>query len=563
MAAVRKLKTQTETFWRDEYRVTEEDLDLVTGAILESGRPQPLAVLASTVILRRIQQEREAAARQAASGDVYQPKGTYTVGQQLIFSALDFTGGKVTAIREGHNPRYGEFRVIRVAFADGTEREYASDLDAPHPLNRPAEELLGGGDPDISDADIVAAYSSYVAAAIEEEIQQREEYVPFSEQWYLRELLPELNVGHLNLAEAVIDTSGHPMAAADIVHVLDLGAVSESAQLFALNSAMAADARFDNVSRTDNPVWYLKALQPKTLHQPPAFLQNGLRALGAEYLGLTLLDLVDEIGDELDDLQSVIVRERANYDYEVVFPHLYAGTMPAMMQFLNRLPVSGSKHFAIELVDEHSGQRLEVWVVPERRYVCGLEDWYRSVDMSVGGRVAVRPTDDPMVFTIAASHGRERRSEFVRTAVVAKEDLDIQLPTRRTQVHEGVDPNMHIGVPDGEALARFMELPKNANMPIGPLVRLAFNRVSGLSGTGEVHAKTVYSVANLIRRTGAVPVFAELTRQACFDPVGEGRWAYNRALEGKEYDTPDTMRERPLSTRDRLLKDQAIPYTGR
>ena len=70
MAAVRKLKTQTEEFWRDEFELTDEDLDLVAGVILDSGQPQPLGVLSTTIMLRRVQQEREAVARQAASGDV-------------------------------------------------------------------------------------------------------------------------------------------------------------------------------------------------------------------------------------------------------------------------------------------------------------------------------------------------------------------------------------------------------------------------------------------------------------------------------------------------------------
>lgn len=563
MAAARMLKTQTEAFWRKEYTVTEADLDLVTGAILDSGRPQPTSALATAVILRRVQQEREAVARQAASGDVYRPKGDYTVGQRLVFSALDFVPGTVVATREGRNPKYGSFGVIRVAFGDGSEREYASRLDVTHPLNRPAEELLGGGDPDIADTDIVAAYGPVVAEALERALRGRDEFVTFSEQWFLRELLPEVGLGQLNLAEAVIDTAGEPLSARDIVREIGMTGVSESAQLFALNSALAADARFDNISRTDDPVWFLKALEPPALQEPPVILQAGIRALGAEYLGVTLLDLVDEIGDELDDLQSVIARERSNYDFELIFPHLACGTMPATQQFLSRLPLGASKYVRVTLVDAASGERYGVWVVPEHHYVCGMEAWYKAADAAVGTRVAIRATDDPLVFSISTARGRERRTEFVRTAVVARDELEVQLPTRRSQVHEGIDPAMHIAVPDREALVRFMELPRNATMPISALVRLAFNRVSGLTGTGEVHAKTVYAVANLIRRTGAVPVFAELTRQACFDPVGEGKWMYNRSLEGTVYDTPEAMRERPQSTREKVLKDQAIPYTGR
>ncbi len=66
-----------------------------------------------------------------------------------------------------------------------------------------------------------------------------------------------------------------------------------------------------------------------------------------------------------------------------------------------------------------------------------------------------------------------------------------------------------------------------------------------------------------MRRVGSVLVFAELTRSACFDPVGNGFWAYDAALEGAVYRTPVEMRERPQSTRDDLVKDQVVQYLGR
>jgi len=70
-------------------------------------------------------------------------------------------------------------------------------------------------------------------------------------------------------------------------------------------------------------------------------------------------------------------------------------------------------------------------------------------------------------------------------------------------------------------------------------------------------------VANLIRRTGSVPVFAELTRRACYDPVGGGYWAYDPDLAGRVYHTPEEIRERPLSGRQDLVRDPVIQYQGR
>jgi hypothetical protein len=58
-------------------------------------------------------------------------------------------------------------------------------------------------------------------------------------------------------------------------------------------------------------------------------------------------------------------------------------------------------------------------------------------------------------------------------------------------------------------------------------------------------------------------VFAELTRRACYNPVGDGLWVYSPDLEGTVYRDPDEMRERPLSNREDTVRDQAIQYLGR
>jgi hypothetical protein len=74
--------------------------------------------------------------------------------------------------------------------------------------------------------------------------------------------------------------------------------------------------------------------------------------------------------------------------------------------------------------------------------------------------------------------------------------------------------------------------------------------------------QAIYSAVNMYRRSGAVPVFSILTANACFDPVGNGEWAFDGSLEGQLYQTPDEMRERPLSRRSDLARDQVVRYVG-
>jgi hypothetical protein len=134
---------------------------------------------------------------------------------------------------------------------------------------------------------------------------------------------------------------------------------------------------------------------------------------------------------------------------------------------------------------------------------------------------------------------------------------------QRATVDVRCDREMLVDVPDREAIAQVMSQMDAERVPLRGLVRMAFQELAKLSAENTVHAKGIYSVVNLLRRTSAVPVFAELTRNAGYDPVGNGLWTYTSSLDGTEYKTPDEMRERPQSNRDNLIKDQVVEYLGR
>ncbi|MHB1293846.1 MAG: hypothetical protein ACYC4R_02515 [Anaerolineae bacterium] len=563
MVGLRSMQTRTEAFWRDDYQVSDGDLDVVAGMILESTRPQPLGSLAEAIVRRRFQDEKEAAARQARKGDLYQPKGSYAVGQSLIFSAHDYTSGRVVSVRPGANPKYGAFQVIRVAFEQtGREREYVAEFDYPHPLNRPIEELLGGEDSTLSETDVVNLFAPYVAAKLAPYLEAHPDYMQFSGMWFLRDLLPEIHVGYLNLAEAMIYEAGRPLETQEMLADLGLPEASTiEAQTFALNRALGADTRFDNVGTPEAPVWYLRALEPEALHATPHVLKPAYRATGGENLGLTMLDMVDEVGDELDDLKSMILHEVESVRFEVTFPHLYAGTMPLSLRLQRILPAAQGRHAPLSIVDTRTGRRYEVWAVPGERFICGLEHWYQETEMCVGGQVSVSATDDPKTLSITAVPSRGKRSEWIRSASVEDDELVLQM--QRSVVSVRCDRNMLIDIPDREAIARLMAAAESAQLSMPAMVRSVFQEQAKLSSRGIVHAKSVYSAANLLRRTGAVPVFAELTRRACYDPVGDGHWAYDPELVGTVYQTPEEMRDRPASRREDLIRDQVVQYLGR
>jgi hypothetical protein len=556
------LATQTEEYWREEYQVSTQDLDMVTGIILEAGKPQPITALAAEIIRRQYQAEKAQAAQRAGKGAIYRPADTYEVGEKVLFTALDFHAGTVAAVRPGKNPKYGPFQVIQVAFEGGGGREFAAGLDIVHPLNIPVEQLMAGGDAELDEHDVVRLFTHDVATKLEAALAKQEDYALFGGLWFLNALLPEVHIGYLNLAEAMVYEAHKPLAAQDILP--DLGmepSGSEDAQLFALNRALRNDARFDDVSMRGEPVWYLRALEPAEVFERPAVLAPAFSAEGGEQIGITMLDVVDQLGDDLDDIETMIIRPAAEVRCEMIFPYLHAGALPLTDQFLRLLPSGAKGHFPITFVDAASDHRFGAWVLPEERYVCGLGDWFAALGMCVGGQIAIAAANEPLTFTLSATALRTRGSDWVRSATV--EDGELRLQMQRLSVAVRADKNMLIDVPDRAAMAGLMAQMEARKVALPRLVHVAFSELAKLGSRGLVHIKALYAAVNLMRRVGSVPVFAYLTRQACYDPVGDGFWAYDASLEGKAYATSDEMRERPLSTRGDLVRDQVVQYLGR
>ena len=130
-------RTQTGTYWQQQFTLSGKDVQFVLDLILDAGRPMGEALLARRLIERHVKQEEETIRAELSKGVVYQPQNTYPAGEDLIFPALDYAHGTVVGTRLGRNPDYGEFTVIQVRF-DGENdiREFASDLRGEHALQR-------------------------------------------------------------------------------------------------------------------------------------------------------------------------------------------------------------------------------------------------------------------------------------------------------------------------------------------------------------------------------------------------------------------------------------------
>ena len=237
-------QTQTAAFWKT-YQVQTEDAEFIFSQLLEEGKPRRTIDLAQSLLQHKVEHENAALRAQLNSkGAVYLPRNRYAPGDQLNFPLLGFLGGVVTATRPGNNPEVGEpgaFEVISVDLNDGTKREFAGGYPLPHKLNDLDVSTLVNAEDLQTPEQLFELHGDAVCAAVESALEKNGEVLRIGQEWYLRAMMAEVNVGHLNLAEAVLDiAAGKPLTAAVILHDLGLPEdVTATVQEASLNSALA------------------------------------------------------------------------------------------------------------------------------------------------------------------------------------------------------------------------------------------------------------------------------------------------------------------------------------
>jgi len=556
------MQTRSEVYWERDFQVTDGDLEALYAAILEDGRPRSLSEMVTLVMWRRYDQERQAILRQAAEGKLYRPREEYDVGQRLIFSALNYRMGTVVGTRPGHNPRYGDFTVLQVELEGSRKpREFAAALQVEHELNEVSD--IGEAQEKLSPEKLYELFGHWAEPRVEAALQESDEFVSFRQQWFLGELLPEIHIGHMNIAEALIDESRTPLTTEEILTELGSppGATTE-ASLCAVNRALSLDERIDEVSTSDEPLWYLLSLEPPAITQIPARLEPAYATEIGMLLHRESLDLIEEVGDEWDEVEGALVggiKPMSSATFILTYPHRREGTMPINWKTATLFPQSHNDRVRVTFVDRRNREEFPIWAAPKQRYAAGLGDWYGKHSVPVGGLIELRRTDDPFVIEIGYTPQR-RKGEWVRSLRAQDGMLTFEIQ-RRAYVCRY---DKHILLDDGQdELIDQLWAEINEQKPsLFQILQDIVPELAKLNAQGMFHAKALYSAVNVLRRCGLAPVLAELARQACFDPVGDGNWVFDPSLVGESYESAEEAMERPLSKRTDFFKYQVFRYSG-
>ncbi|HEY66545.1 MAG TPA: hypothetical protein G4O02_18505 [Caldilineae bacterium] len=524
-------KTQTAEYWEREFEITEEDIEHLYSLILERNSPVSTKELVLEVIRHRCQQEEERMRAELSRGVIYQPRDSYEVGQQLVFPVFDYRVGTVVSIRPGHNPEHGEFDVIAVQFEDEDKpREFAANLKTPHKLNR--------GDDDgaelweaahlIPPDELYEKYGDRVRQLVVEALSRPDsEFVSYDDLWMLQGLLAEVHVGHLNLAEALIEVKGQPVTVQEILAELDLPEeIPEGIKEFSLNVALQQDERFDLVHGRDGELWFLRRMEPPEALSTPKWLVYTPVRYNRAFLSVELLQIEWELDDEWTEggISTDSASLVPSTTVVLTYPHWKAGTLPLSSRTRSFFPPGDHKRGVITFVDGRWGQRFPGWIVYEDRYICGLRDWYEQHKLPPGAYIILERTADPNEIMVDFRPRRMRR-EWTRVASV--EDGRLVFRMEKQPVACEYDEHVLIGEGDEAALEALRVQLAEQNVDIAELLAMVFPELAKLSPQGTVHAKTLYSAINIVRRCPPGPIFAALMSDRSYREMGNGYYALN------------------------------------
>ena len=519
----------SELYWA-EFDVTESDIEFIDNLLLEREVPLTIEAMSHALVEHRLELQRiEQVSRSNGELEVYLPGGEYEVGESLTFHLLDSQTGTVTGIREAENPDLPSFDVIQVSFKDGgKQKEFAARLQV-HILNSLAAEGEQQ-ESDVTVESVIERHGPSIEGKIEARLLDSPETVRIAGRWFHSGLLADISEGHLNLAEAVLDVAeGGPLPTQSLAEHMELPSdLDPLLTEFSVDFALQEDERFDEVGPAGKVLWYLKRLEPNEVLQVPRRLAYSPKAYDRSQLTEELLALERSLDDELSDVEPSNLAVTDGVTLPILFPHRQAGTLPLSAKLKTLFPTAyEAPRIRFILVDGTSGEKFPGWVVREERYVYGLGQWYSSNQVPAGGLIEITPSEADGEVILQALEPRQR-NDWIRTVTI-DDGGHIGFTVLKHPVGTAYDERMIVGQIDEQALVEAWESGKQRKLPPDRLTLQVFRELAKLNPQATVHAKSLYSAVNVIRRLPPGPIFAELATRPYFEPVGDHYWRLNES----------------------------------
>ncbi len=507
-----------EDYW-EIFQLEPKDLEYLYNRLLELEIPLTSLELTEALVTQRIDREKQAIQnRQLSDGKIYLPKEQYEPGQVLFFPALDWQKGKVVNVRHGNNPSASGFEVIELEMDRGGSREFAVNLPD-HKLNQPIE--LSIDDALLDYEKVMHEYGNALVGKLDAAFENNQDLVKIAARWFPTALLVDVNVGHLNLAEAALDmVGGGPLSSKDLLEQIDLPTdVNSKLTEFSLNYALQEDPRFDEVGASGEIIWFLNRLEPDAVRETPTFLRYSRAESDRSNLTEEMVELEQQLADELVHFQSEPVKLDET-TISLIYPHWRSGTIPLTNQTMQLFPTAfESPRIRFTLIDADSGDKFPGWVVRHARYVFGLSDWYKDQGVIPGSLIHIQKGKKPGEVRIQAEKRRSNR-EWIRTILVGA-DGGIVFAMLKQMVTAAFDERMAIAIPDVEFIDQVWEKSTHQKSTLLNSVMFTMRELAKLNPQGHVHAQELYAALNVIKRCPPAPLLSLLSSQTAFIHVGD------------------------------------------
>jgi hypothetical protein len=339
-------------------------------------------------------------------------------------------------------------------------------------------------------------------------------------------MLAEVHVGHMNLAEAMIEVNARPLTSDELLADLDLdGNVNPAMQRISLEHALDRDQRFDRVQGNSGPAWFLARMEPAEVVRAPLVLRPTTVRYNRALLSVELLQLEWELDDEWGEssLSSELPTVVPNTSLTLIYPHRRSGTLPLNGRTRSFFP-AGADKTQVTLVDGRWGTHYVGWVVPEGRYVTGLGKWMDDHAVPVGATITLERTGKAHEVLVDFRTRRPKR-EWARIATADLDAGHLTFEMNKIQIACEYDDSMIVADTHPETIDQLREQLATTGVELQQIVDQIVPELTKLNPAGTVHAKTVYSAVNIVRRCPPGPIFYVLINNRRFRDEGGGFFA--------------------------------------
>lgn len=510
----------SESYW-ESLEINQQDIEFLYSHLLENETPLPSGQLTEALIEERIRSEKiRLQEKQQKNGEIYLPKMEFSVGDKVQFPAMNWVNGEVKKVRTGTNPEYPDFEVITVALENGQSRQFAANL-TDHILNQVTSAA------DHADEEkampIIEAFGDEITTKLEEKLIEKKGLVRVGANWFPKSLLIDFNIGHLNLAEAVLDMhKGGPLTVATLLEQIDVD-TDDPPELvqFSFNYALQEDPRFDEVGPSGVVQWFLNRLEPEFVREKPFELTFSPVEHHRSAMSEDMLKAEQQIDDELIEDHPEFKRKESAKEVTVTlnYPHWRIGSIPLTTYTRPFFPTAlETSRVKFTLIDAEENE-ISAWVVRPFNYVYGLREWYEEMELMPGSMIKIKHGKQPGEVFIHPEKKRSNR-EWIRTLLIGA-DGGVVFAMLKQTISADYNERMAIAVPAAEVLDELWKEQANNPRPLKNAIISVMKELAKLNPQGHVHGIELYAALNCIQRCPPGVVFSMLASNPEFAAVGD------------------------------------------